>query len=263
MPKGLLEGKTGVILGVANARSIAWACAKAFQEHGATLIFNYLPEPLEKRVRKLLASDMPDALAYQCDVSKDEEITSFFENVRKHTDKIDFVIHSLAYAERDDLNNPFIQTPRKNFALALDISAYSLVAIAREAEPMMSEGGSIVTMTYLGAERVVPNYNVMGVAKAALESSARYLAHELGPKGVRVNCISAGPLKTLAASAISGMRSINKLIEEGAPLRRNIDTSDVGKTALYLVSDLASGVTGQTIYVDAGYSAMGVPVLPE
>lgn len=258
MPEGLLTGKTGAILGVANDRSIAWACAKACANAGAKLIFNYLGEPLEKRVKKLLIEHLPDAPAYPCDVSKDKDITAFFQNVRKHTDRLDFVIHSLAYADREDLQRDFIATSRANFAMALDISVYSLIAIAREAAPLMTNGGSIVTMTYLGSEKVVPHYNIMGVAKAALEASARYLANDLGPKGIRVNCISAGPLRTLSASAIAGSRAIGKYVEQVAPLRRNIEAADVGQAALYLVSDSSSAITGEVLHVDAGCNIMGM-----
>lgn len=258
MAEGLLTGKTGVVLGVANERSIAWACARAFADAGASLIFNYLGEALEKRVKKLLSEQLPDAPAYPCDVSKDEDITGFFENVRTHTDRLDFVIHSLAYADREDLHRDFIGTSRANFAMAMDISAYSLVAVAREAAPLMTEGGSIVTMTYFGAEKVVPNYNVMGVAKAALEASARYLASDLGPKNIRVNCISAGPLRTLSASAIAGARAIGKYVESVSPLQRGIESGEVGNTALYLVSDLSSAVTGEVLHVDAGCNIMGM-----
>lgn len=258
MAEGLLKGKTGAILGVANERSIAWACAMACSEAGAQLVFNYLGEPLEKRVKRLLSEHLPEAPAYPCDVSNDEDIATFFQNVRNHTERLDFVIHSLAYADREDLQRDFIGTSRASFAMALDISAYSLVAVAREASAMMPAGGSIVTMTYFGSEKVVPNYNVMGVAKAALEASARYLASDLGPRGIRVNCISAGPVRTLSASAIAGARAIGRYVENVSPLRRNIDAGEVGKAALYLVSDWASAVTGEVLHVDAGCNIMGM-----
>lgn len=258
MPQGLLTGKTGVILGVANERSIAWACARACADAGAQLIFNYLGEPLEKRVKKLLSEHLPDAPLYPCDVSKDENITAFFQNVRKHTGRLDFVVHSLAYAEREELRRDFIGTSRGNFAMAMDISVYSLVAVAREAAPLMTNGGSIVAMTYFGSEKVIPHYNVMGVAKAALEASARYLANDLGPKGIRVNCISAGPLRTLSASAIAGSSMMGKYVEQVAPLRRNIEAADVGQAALYLVSDGSSAITGEVLHVDAGCNIMGM-----
>lgn len=258
MSNGLLKGKTGVVLGVANQHSIAWACARACADAGAKLVFNYLGEPLEKRVKKLLSEFLPDAPAYPCDVSKDEEIAAFFQNVRNHTEQLDFVIHSLAYAEREDLQRDFIGTSRANFAMAMDISVYSLVAVAREAAPLMTKGGSIVSMTYLGSEKVVPHYNVMGVAKAALEASTRYLANDLGPKGIRANCISAGPLRTLSASAIAGSRRIEKYVEQMAPLQRNIDAAEVGQAALCLVSDMSSAITGEVLHVDAGCNIMGM-----
>jgi len=258
MPEGLLQGKTGVILGVANERSIAWACATACAGAGARLIFNYLGEPLEKRVKRLLSEHLPDAPAYPCDVSKDEDITDFFRNVRNHTERLDFVVHSLAYADREDLQRDFVGTSRASFALAMDISAYSLVAVAREAAPLMTAGGSIVTMTYFGSEKVVPNYNVMGVAKAALEASARYLASDLGPQGIRVNCVSAGPVRTLSASAIAGARAIGRYVEKVSPLRRNVDVAEVGHAALYLVSDWSSAITGEVLHVDGGCNIIGM-----
>ena len=259
MSTGLLEGKRGVVLGVANEKSIAWACAQACAAQGATLAFNYLGDALERRVRKLVDEHMPGSPMYNCDVSKDEEITSFFSSLKNDWDGFDFLIHSLAYAERDDLKGAFIDTPRKNYALAIDISAYSLVALAREAAPFMPEtGGAIVAMTYFGAEKVVPHYNVMGVAKAALEASARYLAYDLGSRNIRVNCISAGPLRTLSASAIPGLKRMLEYTERAAPLRRTITAEEVGKSAVYLVSDLSSGVTAEVLHVDAGYNAMGM-----
>jgi enoyl-[acyl-carrier protein] reductase I len=257
MGHGLLNGKRGVVLGVANEKSIAWACAQECAAEGASLIFNYLGEALERRVRKLLET-MPGTPMYPCDVTKDEEIASFFEQVKSQWGTVDFVIHSLAFAQREDLMGKFIDTKRANFALAIDISAYSLVAIAREAAPLMPNGGSIIAMTYYGAEKVVPKYNVMGVAKATLEASARYLASDLGPQNVRVNCISAGPLRTLSAAAIPGLKLMLNTTEKNAPLRRNIDAHEVGRTAVYLLSDLSSGVTGEVVHVDAGYNILGM-----
>lgn len=265
MSEALLSGKKGVVLGVANEKSIAWACAQALAGAGARVAFNYLGEALERRVRKL-AGDLPGVLIHPCNVTKDEEITDFFGQVRAQFGTIDFVIHSLAFAQREDLTGKFIETKRENFAMAIDISAYSLVAIAREAAPLMPNGGSIVSMTYYGAEKVVPHYNVMGVAKATLEASMRYLAEDLGPQGVRVNCISAGPLRTLSASAIAGLKLMLNTTEKNAPLRRNVLPEEVGKTAVYLVSDLASGVTGEVVHVDCGYNILGMygaDVLPE
>jgi enoyl-[acyl-carrier protein] reductase I len=256
MSNGLLEGKRGVVMGVANDKSIAWACAEACLAQGASLHFNYLPV-LEKRVRKLI-EDVPDASAAPCDVTSDDEIAAFFDGVREKWGGLDFVIHSLAFAERDDLKGKFIDTPRANFAMAIDISAYSLVAVARAAAPLMTDGGSIVGMTYYGGEKVVPRYNVMGIAKATLEHCSRYLAEDLGEQNVRVNCVSAGPLRTLSSSAISGMRSMLGVVERVAPLRRNVDAAEVAKTTVYLLSDLASGVTGEILHVDCGYNIMGM-----
>jgi len=258
MSNGLLAGKRGLVMGVANDKSIAWACAQACAAEGAELKFNYVGDALEKRVGKLLSEHMPEAGMYSCDVTDDEEIKQFFAWVRQEWDSIDFVIHSIAFADRDDLKDRFITTPRKNFAMALDISAYSLVALAREAEPLMSSGGSIITMTYYGAEKVIPRYNVMGVAKAALEASVRYLASDLGPQGIRVNAISAGPLKTLSASAISGMRKMFSNYGEVTPLRRSLEANEVAQSAVYLLSNLSSGVTGEVLHVDCGYHAMGM-----
>lgn len=257
MGHGLLKGKRGVVLGVANEKSIAWACAQACADEGAELLFNYLGEALERRVRKLLEA-MPGTPMYPCDVTQDGEITAFFQNVRQHWSSVDFVIHSLAFAQREDLMGKFINTSRQNFALAIDISAYSLVAIAREVAPLMSNGGSIVAMTYYGAEKVVPKYNVMGVAKATLEASARYLASDLGPQNIRVNCVSAGPLRTLSASAIPGLKLMLNMTQNNAPLRRNIEANEVANATVYLLSDLSSGVTGEVIHVDSGYHVLGM-----
>lgn len=219
---------------------------------------SYATEGLEKRARKWAEKNLPGTPLIQCDVSKDEEIARCFEQVREQWDALDFVVHSVAFADREDLKGRFADTGRDGFHLALDVSAYSLVPIAREASAMMPGGGSIVAMTYYGAEKVVPRYNVMGVAKAALECSARYLAFDLGGSGIRVNCISAGPLKTLSAMGISGFSSMLDVIEGTAPLQRNIEQQDVGEAALYLVSDLSKNVTGEVIHVDAGYHVMGM-----
>lgn len=254
---GLLSGKRGIVLGVANERSIAWGCAKECAAQGAELAFSFLGDAQEKRVRGLI-EDLEGALCHPCDVAKDEEIAGFMEMIKTNWGALDFVIHSVAYAERSDLGGRFIDTPRANFALALDISAYSLVAVAREAEAMMSDGGSIVAMTYLGAEKVMPKYNVMGVAKAALEATARYLASELGPKNIRVNCISAGPMRTLSSAAFPGFKRMLRVTQAVSPLRRNTSQDDVAKTAVYLVSNLASGVTGEVIHVDSGYNILGM-----
>lgn len=257
MAKGLLEGKHGVVFGVANERSIAWACAKACVEAGATLTFNHMPGAQEKRVKKLL-EELPGSGLIPCDVSSDTDISAFFNTLSQEHSKVDFIIHSVAYAEREDLQGKFLNTPRSNYNLALDISAYSLTAIAREAGPLLDNGGSIITMSYLGAERVVPHYNVMGVAKAALEAGARYLAADLGPKGIRVNCISAGPIKTLSSSAIPGLRQMLKASEQTAPLGRNVTQEDVAGAAVFLASELSSAITGEVLHVDGGYHAMGI-----
>ena len=250
---GLMDGKRGIIFGVANDMSIAWGIAQQLHAAGATLAFTYLNESLEKRVRPL-AESLNAPLILQCDVASDEQIANTFAAVEKAWGKIDFVVHSVAFANREDLKQPFTQTSRAGFMLAMDISAYSLVAVSRYALPLMNEGGSILTMSYLGAERAVPGYNVMGVAKAALEASVRYLAAELGEKKIRVNAISAGPIRTLAASAVGDFKSKIKLMDDFAPLRRTVTQEEVGKSALYLLSDLASGVTGEIHYVDGGFN---------
>ena len=218
MSAGILSGKVGVVFGVANKRSIAWAIAQAWKEAGAKLVFNYQGERLKENVVELVAEFGADTALYPCDVSKDEEIAAFFDKVRGHTDRLDLMLQSVAFAPKDALEGDFVDTSRQAFATALDISAYSLVALSRAAAPMMTDGGSIVAMSYLGSVKVVPHYNVMGVAKAALESSTRYLAYDLGPKKIRVNCISAGPMQTLAARGISGLGTMIKIYEEHAPL---------------------------------------------
>jgi enoyl-[acyl-carrier protein] reductase I len=250
---GLMTGKRGIIFGVANNLSIAWGIAQQLSAAGATLGFTYLNESLEKRVRPL-AESLDADLILPCDLSKDEDIEAVFREVEKAWGSLDFVVHAVAFANRDDLKNPFSQTSREGFLLAMDISAYTMVAVSRGAAPLMKNGGSIVTMTYLGAQRAVTNYNVMGVAKAALEASTRYLAAELGEKGIRVNAISAGPIKTLAASAVGQFKEKLKVMDERAPLRRTVTQDEVGKSALYLLSDMASGVTGETHFVDAGFN---------
>lgn len=250
---GLMTGKRGIIFGVANDMSIAWGIAQQLKEQGATLAFTYLNEALEKRVRPL-AESLDAELILPCNVGDDKEIEAVFKEVESQWGELDFVVHAVAYADREDLKRPFSQTSREGFAMAMDISAYSLVAVTRYAEPLLKKGGSIVTLTYLGSDRVVPNYNVMGVAKAALESSVRYLAAELGPKGIRVNAISAGPIRTLAASGIANFRAKIKLMDDYAPLRRTVTQNEVGNSAVYLLSDLGSGVTGEVHLVDAGFN---------
>jgi enoyl-[acyl-carrier protein] reductase I len=252
---GLMSGKRGVVFGVANDMSIAWGIAQQLSEHGAELAFTYLNESLEKRVRPL-AEQLGSKVILPCDVSKDEDIEAVFEELRKQWGNIDFVVHAVAFADREDLKHSFSQTSRDGFRLAMDISAYSLVAVTRSAVPLMSAGGSILTLSYLGAQRAVPNYNVMGVAKAALEASVRYLAAELGPQQIRVNAISAGPIRTLAASGIANFRSKVKLMDDYAPLRRTVTQGEVGKSSVYLLSDLGSGVTGEVHFVDAGFSTV-------
>ena len=255
---GILAGKKGVIFGVANERSIAWAISEALHAEGAELAFTYAGEILEKRVRPL-AEGIGAKIILPCDVTKDDEIERVFATLKQEWGGLDILVHAIAYANREDLANPYVQTSRAGFHLALDVSSYSLVALTRHAAPLM-EGrkGSILTMTYLGAEKVIPNYNVMGVAKAALEASVRYLAYDLGPKGIRVNAISAGPIKTLAAAGIAGFKDMLHYAAERAPLKRNIDAEEVGRTALYLASDLSSAVTGEVVHVDAGYNIVGM-----
>jgi enoyl-[acyl-carrier protein] reductase I len=253
----LLEGKKGLVIGVANKHSIAWAIAQSVASQGARLLFNYQNERLKQNVEELAAT-VPGAKAFACDVGSDTEIASLMQQVQKEFGRLDFLVHSLAFAPREELTGQFINTTRQGFATALDVSAYSLVAVARAAMPLMTEGGSIVTLSYLGAERVVPHYNVMGVAKAALECSVRYLAYDLGPKNIRVNAISAGPIKTLAARGVSGISKMIDHHKEFAPLRRPTEQGEVGDTALFLVSALGRGITGEVIYVDGGYHIMGL-----
>lgn len=252
---GLMTGKRGIIFGVANDMSIAWGAAQQLKEAGATLAFTYLNEALEKRVRPL-AESLGSELILPCDVGRDEDIEAVFAKLGEVWGDIDFVVHSVAFANKEDLKRPFSETSREGFKLAMDISAYSLVAVTRYAAPLMKNGGSVVTLTYLGATRAVPNYNVMGVAKAALEASVRYLAAELGEKKIRVNAVSAGPIKTLAASGVGGLKEKLKLMDQFAPLRRAVDQQDVGKSVLYFASDLASGVTGEVHFVDGGFSTV-------
>ncbi len=250
---GLMSGKRGIIFGVANEKSIAWGVAQQLHEAGAEIAFTYLNEALEKRVRPL-AESLDASIILPCDVQNEEEMVAVFSELEKQWGKIDFVVHAIAFANREDLKRPFSQTSSEGFRLALDVSAYSLVSMTRCAMPVLKDDASIVTMTYLGSVRSVPQYNVMGVAKAALESSVRYLAAELGEKGIRVNAVSAGPIKTLAAAGISDFKKKLNVAEERAPLRRLVHQDEVGKSTLYLLSDLASGVTGEIHYVDCGFS---------
>ena len=257
---GAFEGKRGLILGVANKRSIAWAIAQQLSQGGATLAFTYQGERIEKSVRELAATiDSP--LVTECDVRSDEDIARVFGEVSEtFGGQLDVLVHSVAFAAAEDLEGRFTDTPRERFWMALDVSAYSLVACARAAEPLLEAagGGSIVTMTYLGGERAVPHYNVMGVAKATLDSSVRYLAWDLGRKNIRINAVSAGPVRTLAARSIAGFPTMEAIVEERAPLHRHIDADDVAGAAAYLLGDDARNVTGTTLYVDSGYHAMGM-----
>ncbi|HET7619130.1 MAG TPA: enoyl-ACP reductase [Vicinamibacterales bacterium] len=254
-----LTGKSGLIVGVANKRSIAWAIAQAAASAGARLALTYQGERLEENVRELAAT-LTDPLVLPCDVTDDAQIARVFEEIDGRFGGLDFLVHGAAFAPREELSNPFVETSRDGFRLSLDISAYSLIALARGALPLMERrgGGSIVTLTYLGAERVFPNYNVMGVAKAALEASVRYLAADLGPKNIRVNAISAGPIKTLAASGISGFSSILQVYRDRAPLRRTVDTAEVASAALFLLSDAGRAVTAEVLMVDGGFHASGM-----
>jgi enoyl-[acyl-carrier protein] reductase I len=257
----LLEGKKGLILNIANDRSIAWHIACAAISEGATCGFGFLPiEKMERRARRAMdEGGFDDAWLFPCDVSRDEDIERFFTAARKQFGNIDFLVHSLAFANREYLQiGKFLATPREVFREALDISAYSLIALALGAARLMPNGGSIMALTYQGSQRAVPGYNIMGVAKAALESAARYLAFEMGERRIRVNTLSAGPLRTLSAMAVGGIEEMFDHVQRKSPLKRNIEGEDVGRTALYLLSDLSSGVTGETLYVDAGFNIVGV-----
>ena len=254
----LLDGKTGVVFGVANKNSIAWGIAKAWHNAGARLVFTCQGERLKDKVQKLVSDFGDDTLVIECDVSDDADIDRVFNEVGTHFDgKLDMVLHSIAYAPREALEGRFVDTARDAFSTAHDISAYSLVALAKRAAPLMSDGGSIIAMSYYGAEKVVKHYNVMGVAKAALEASTRYLAADLGVEGIRVNCISAGPVNTLAARGIAGFSQMLKHYEEHAPLGRNVTHEEIGQTGVFLASDGGAAITGQVIYVDCGYQVMG------
>ena len=258
IPTGLLAGRKALVFGVANDHSIAWGIAGALHEAGAEVGFSSIEALLEKRVRPLAAS-IGSSFVEPADVQDDDDIARVFSRWADQHGRLDILVHALAFAKREELDGRFVDTSRDGFALALDVSAYSLVALARAAAPLMTDGGSVMTLSYYGAEKVVPNYNVMGVAKAALEASVRYLAADLGPDGIRVNAISAGPIRTLAASGIAGFRQMYGKFRDVAPLRRNVSIDDVGATAVYLASDLAAAVTGETIYVDAGFNVLGVP----
>jgi enoyl-[acyl-carrier protein] reductase I len=254
---GLMAGKRGLIMGLANDKSLAWGIAQKLHEAGAELAFSYQGEALEKRVRPLAASLGSDFLI-DCDVSSMEALDSAFAALAARWPTIDFVVHAIGFSDKNELRGKYVDTSLDNFLLTMNISAYSLVAVAQRAARMMPDGGSLLTLSYYGAEKVIPHYNVMGVAKAALETSVRYLANDLGPAGIRVNAISAGPIKTLAASGIGDFRYILKWNEYNSPLRRNVTIEDVGGSGLYFLSDLSSGVTGEVHHVDAGYHVVGM-----
>ena len=252
-----MSGKRGLIMGVANERSIAWGMALALAEHGAELAFTFQGEALEKRVRPL-ADKIGSKIILPCDVTDEASLDKTFETLKKEWGSIDFLVHAIAFSDKNELDGAYLDTTRDNFLKTMDISVYSFTSVAQRAAPLMNEGGSLVTLTYYGAERVMPHYNVMGVAKAALEASVRYLATDLGGKGIRVNAISAGPIKTLAASGIGDFRYILKWNEYNSPLKRNVTLEDVGRSGLYLLSDLGSGVTGEVLHVDSGYHTVGM-----
>ena len=254
---GLLDGKTALVMGVANRWSIAWAIARAFSREGARLVFTFQGERQEKDVREL-AGTLPDSVILPCDVTRDEELAALAKSIQTQGLALDAFVHSIAFANRDDLGGAYVETSRAGFALALEVSAFSLVAAARHLLPVLKPGAAVVTLTYIGSSRVMPNYNVMGVAKAALESSVRYLASDLGPRGIRVNAISAGPIKTASARAIQGFSRILDVMEERAPLRRNTDPAEVADAAVFLCSPLSRGVTGEVLFVDNGFHAIGL-----
>ncbi len=255
---GLLDGKSALIFGVANDHSIAWGIARALHDAGAEVGFSSVESLIERRVRPL-AESIGSTFVEPCDVQSDEQIRAVFERWAATHESLDVLVHALAFARREDLEGAFVETSRDGFALALDVSAYSLIALVREARPLLRPGSSVLTLSYYGAEKVVANYNVMGVAKAALEASVRYLAADLGPDGIRVNAISAGPIRTLAASGIAGFKRMYGAFADVAPLRANITPEDVGGSAVYLASDLSNAVTGETLYVDGGFNILGVP----
>ena len=251
-----MEGRTAVVFGVANKRSIAWAIAQSLQQAGARLVITYQNERLEQEAKDLIAA-LPGSEAFMCDVSVDAQIDQLFSQLKSRYGKLHTLVHSVAFAPADELKGEFLATTREGFRIAHDVSVYSLIALARAAAPLMEDGGSVLTLTYYGSTKVVPHYNVMGVAKAALEASVRYLAFDLGPRRIRVNAISAGPVKTLAARGISGFGDMLKAHAERAPLKRNVDVNEVAETAVFLASDAGAGITGEVLYVDCGYNIMG------
>jgi len=254
----LLAGKTGIVFGVANKRSIAWAIAQAWAKEGAKLAFTFQGERVKENFEELAGTFGADTLILPCDVTKDEDIATVFKTIGEKVGKLDLLLHSVAFAPKEALEGQFVNTSREAYLVAHNVSAYSLVALARGAAPLMTDGGSIIAMSYYGAEKVVPHYNVMGVAKASLEASTRYLAYDLGPRKIRVNCISAGPVNTLAARGISGFSEMLKHYELHAPLKRNVVPEELGATGVFLASDGAAAITGQVIYVDGGYQIMGM-----
>ena len=260
MSTGLMQGKRGLIMGLANDKSIAWGIAQAVAGQGAELAFSYQGEALKKRVEPL-AESLGQPHLYECDVASDESIDAFFTALKAEWGQLDFLVHAIGFADKNELRGRYVDTSRAGFALAMDISVYSFTAVCQRAAAMMGPGGSLLTLTYFGAERVMPHYNVMGVAKAGLEASVKYLAEDLGKDGIRVNAISAGPIKTLAASGIGDFRYIMRWNELNSPLRRNVTQEEVGKAALYLLSDLGSGTTGENLHVDAGYHVVGMKAI--
>ena len=254
----LVKGKKGLIMGVANERSIAWGIAKKLSEHGAELAFTYLGDALKKRVVPL-AESLGSKFTINCNVENKNDTVNLFQEIKNKWSNLDFVVHAIAFSDRAELSGEYLKTSRNNFIKSMVISCFSFTEVAKEASKIMGKGSSLLTLTYAGSERVVPNYNVMGVCKAALESSVKYLSTDLGSKGIRVNAISAGPIKTLSASAIGDAKFLYKWSEDHSPLKRNVDANDVGGAALYLISDLASGVSGEIHYVDAGYNKVGMP----
>lgn len=255
-----MKGKRGLIMGVANQHSLAWGIAKQLHAAGAEMAFTYQGEVFEKRVRPL-AKEIGVTQLLSCDVRDEESIAAVFSTLKKEWGQLDFIVHAIGYSDKEELKGKYLATTRENFLSTMDISCYSFTAVARHAMPLMKEGGSLLTLTYYGAERVMPHYNVMGVAKAALEASVRYLAADMGEKNIRVNALSAGPIKTLAASGIGDFRYILKWNEHNSPLRRNVTTEDVGRTGLYLLSDMSSGVTGEVVHVDSGYHVVGMKAI--
>ena len=262
MAEGLMAGKRGLIMGVANNRSIGWGIAKACREQGAELAFSYQGEALKKRVEPLAAEAGSD-LVVECDVTSGPALDATFEAIRKRWGRLDFLVHAIGFSNKEELDGRYIDTSPENFALTMNISVYSLTAVAKRAEALMAPGSSILTLTYYGAEKVMPNYNVMGVAKAALETSVKYLANDLGPKGIRVNAISAGPIKTLAASGIADFRLMLHWVETHAPLWKNVTIEEVGNAGMYFLSDLSSGTTGEIHHVDSGYNIIGMKSIDE